>query len=279
MVFSPNELVPVVNKELENSLSYKSYPGTASACAGGSAMRLHTLEQGRAVHYNALHLINKTFETLREINKGFPTGHTPDKLRQEIGRMLDKERSESRIRIKVINRQIKEENIRYTVLASSKMLNDEIIARSEHAKPHVLMNRRGTWHTSELIGKNYSDMVKSFPDSELYEKYTCLMYKNHMTVFTVPEEIDMCSVSGCKIFGKAIIHAGNNKGKYPVLLSMKCTFDLAGHVDGLPDTYRVLMFRPEKANISMQWPSGKPIHTPKGQDITQGNSNGQSPKT
>lgn len=259
MVFSPNELVQVVNEELDKSLPYKSYPGMPSACSGGIAMTLNSLRDGRAVHYNALHLINKTFNGLREINKGFPPGQTPDRLTKEIERMLEKERNESRILIKDLNRQIKETNIKYTVVASSIMLDGEIVARSERDKPHVLMNGRGTWYTSELIGKNYYDMVKSFPDSELYGIYTCLMYKKHMTVFTVPEKIDMCSVAGCKISGKAIIHAGNNKGHYPVLLSMKCTFDLAGHVDGLPDTYRVLMFRPEKVNLAMQWSASKPM--------------------
>ena len=101
--------------------------------------------------------------------------------------------------------------------------------------------------------KNYEEFIHAVPEDSIRDRncpiyigdvYACAL--NDYTKNVVPYKISDPGVENIQFYGRAIIWCGNNIDNVPMLISLKCKFDAYGNIEGLPDTYKILMFHPFK---------------------------------
>jgi len=73
---------------------------------------------------------------------------------------------------------------------------------------------------------------------------------NDYTKHVVPYQMSDPGVENIHFYGRAIIWCGDNIDDVPLLISLKCKFDSHGNIEGLPDTYKILMFHPIKVTAT-----------------------------
>ncbi len=105
--------------------------------------------------------------------------------------------------------------------------------------------------------KNYEEFIHAIPDDSIRDRkcpiyigdvYACALNDYEKNV--VPYKISDPGVENIQFYGRAIIWCGNNIDKVPLLISLKCKFDADGNIEGLPDTYKILMFHPFKVTAT-----------------------------
>ena len=267
MNFKADELVDVVNAILKDPVKnfmchdmspVMSYDGMTQWIIECSRRKLMA---ERTVHYNALHLLNRTERTAYKVSRQFEPKAAPERLAKELTSLVEKERRESQAIIKDLDRQIDRLNAAYTVVTSSMLLYNNVIQLSSDSTAIVpiLKNAKGRWHATEAMRSAYLAMLETtFRHSDpsplgktLGERiYTMSaeLYGNNIKMFSTEVEYYSYMVTG-----KAIVYAGNTAGNLPVLLSLNCAFDLDGKIDGLPDSFRVLMFKPKTTTVVAPW--------------------------
>ena len=105
--------------------------------------------------------------------------------------------------------------------------------------------------------KNYEDFIHSIPKDSLRDGH-CPIYigdvhavaLNDYTKNVVPYQMSDPGVENIRFYGRAIIWCGDNIDNVPLLISLKCKFDAYGNIEGLPDTYKILMFHPIKVTAT-----------------------------
>ena len=112
-------------------------------------------------------------------------------------------------------------------------------------------------HTMSESYKNYEEFIHAIPEHFIRDQncpiyigdvYACAL--NDYTKNVVPYKISDPGVENIQFYGRAIIWCGNNIDKVPMLISLKCKFDAYGNIEGLPETYKILMFHPFKVTAT-----------------------------
>lgn len=75
-------------------------------------------------------------------------------------------------------------------------------------------------------------------------EYSLTEYNTHVTPYSIP------GAEKLKFYGRAIVWCGNNINGVPLVISLKCNFDAVGKIEGLPETYKILMFKPIKVTAT-----------------------------
>ena len=105
--------------------------------------------------------------------------------------------------------------------------------------------------------KNYEDLIYSIPKDSLRDRKCSIdigdvhaFALNDYTKHVVPYQMSDPGVEHIRFYGRAIIWCGYNIDDVPLLISLKCKFDADGNIEGLPDTYKILMFHPIKVTAT-----------------------------
>ena len=112
-------------------------------------------------------------------------------------------------------------------------------------------------HTMSDSYKNYEELIHSIPEDSIRDRNCSInigdVYAfalNDYTTNVVPYQMSDPGVENIRFYGRAIIWCGNNINNVPLLISLKCKFDAYGNIEGLPDTYKILMFHPIKVTAT-----------------------------
>ena len=112
-------------------------------------------------------------------------------------------------------------------------------------------------HTVSDSYKNYQDLIYSIPEHSLRDRNCSInigdVYAYAFDDYTknvVPYQMSDPGVENIRFYGRAIVWCGDNIDNVPLLISLKCKFDADGNIEGLPDTYKILMFHPIKVTAT-----------------------------
>jgi hypothetical protein len=251
MDFNGNELVDAVNKVLAST---SRIPAWNTWTQWELESRRRKLSDDRAAQYNALQVLNAVRRAVKRTNYKVPPRIKSEHISKELYKLDEKERRVAKAFINELNGKIRQLSVAYTVVTSSYLLADEVFYRVEGHEPTMLRNAHGRWYRTESMRNVYAEMLKNSTMSlhetlvESRRTASLVMYDKYINKFEPQEDFE-----SYKITGKAIVYAGTTAGGCPVLLSLNCTFDINGVIDGLPAGYRVIMFKPRTATITKKW--------------------------
>lgn len=105
--------------------------------------------------------------------------------------------------------------------------------------------------------KNYEEFIHCVPEHSIRDRNcsiyigdVCARALDDYTKNVVPYNMSDPGAENIQFYGRAIIWCGNNIDDVPLLISLKCKFDAYGNIEGLPDTYKILMFHPIKVTAT-----------------------------
>lgn len=260
MEFNANELVESVNQVLAGT---SLIPKWNRMGQWEIEAKRHKLRRQRASQYGVLQVLNAVHRSAVKTKRTLPEDIRSEHLAQELHMLDEKERRTAWSFINDLNIRIRQLNVAYTVVASSWLLADSVIYRQEGNEPPMLKNEKRRWYKTASMCNVYAEMLKNskvnIPEALKDSRRTAsLALYTHNIVEFAPEP----DFESYKITGKTIVYAGTTAGGWPVLLSLHCTFDLDGVIDGLPEGYRVIMFKPRTATVTKKWSRPKKIEDP-----------------
>ena len=229
----------------------------------------HKLRRQRASQYGVLQVLNAVHRSAVKTKRTLPEDIRSEHLSQELHKLDEKERRNAWSFINDLNFHIRQLNVAYTVVASSWLLADSVIYRQEGNEPPMLKNEKRRWYKTASMYNVYAEMLRNSkanipgPIRERRRAASLGLYTHNIVEFTPEPDFESYQITG-----KAIVYAGTTAGGWPVLLSLHCTFDLNGAIDGLPEGYRVIMFKPRTTTITKKWvrpkktDGDKPIEDP-----------------
>ena len=223
MEFNQTELVDAVNKVLAST---SRVPSWNTWTQYELESRRRKLSNDRAAQYNALQVLNSVKRAVSRTNYKVPSRIKSEHVVQELDKVDSKERRNAKAFINGLNGQIRKFSVAYTVVTSSYLLADEVFYRQEGNEPPILKNEKRRWYKTASMYNVYAEMLRN-------------------SKVNIPEAIKDCR--------RAASLGLSTAGGWPVLLSLHCTFDLNGVIDGLPEGYRVIMFKPRTATITKKW--------------------------
>lgn len=251
MEFNANELVDVVNKVLTGTSLIPTWDRMGQWELESNR---HKLRRQRASQYGVLQILNAVHRSALKTKRALPEDIRPEHLSHELAKLDETERRNARAFINELDIRIRQLNVAYTVVASSWLLADSVIYRQEGKEPPMLKNEKRRWYKTTSMCKVYGEMLRNskvnIPEviKECRRAASLGLYTHNIVDFAPEPDFE-----SYKITGKAIVYAGTTAGGWPVLLSLDCTFDLNGVIDGLPEGYRVIMFKPRTATITKKW--------------------------
>lgn len=242
MTILPEELVKCVEKVLATSTTIPTWDGLAQWDIEYKRTRLANI---RAMHYGNLQVLNKLDYAKTMALKEIPGKYQHAEMLASLEKFTSGERSASCAAIKDIGRSMHEWNVAYVVVSSSMRLKDDLF---ESLGEGMLRNKSGRWYRTSKMYESFIYMARSIGLAEQRWLEAGTLYKDNILQF--PTE---CGFENYIITGKAIVYAGINRGGAPVLLSLDCRFDLDGHIDKLPESFQVLMFKPAEVTVTKKW--------------------------
>ena len=251
MEFNQTELVDAVNKVLAST---SRVPSWNTWTQYELESRRRKLSNDRAAQYNALQVLNSVKRAVSRTNYKVPSRIKSEHVVQELDKVDSKERRNAKAFINGLNGQIRKFSVAYTVVTSSYLLADEVFYRQEGNEPPILKNEKRRWYKTASMYNVYAEMLRNskvnIPEAikDCRRAASLGLYTHNIVEFTPEPDFESYQITG-----KAIVYAGTTAGGWPVLLSLHCTFDLNGVIDGLPEGYRVIMFKPRTATITKKW--------------------------
>lgn len=251
MEFNANELVETVNQVLASTSLIPTWDRMGQ---WELESRRRKLRRQRASQYGVLQILNAVHRSALKAKRVLPEDIRPEHLSLELSKLDEKERRNAKAFINEMDIYIRQINVAYTVVASSLLLADSVIYRQEGHEPPMLKNEKRRWYNTASMRNVYGEMLKNskvnIPEAikECRRAASLGLYTHNIVDFAPETDFE-----SYKITGKAIVYAGTTAGGWPVLLSLHCTFDLNGVINGLPEGYRVIMFKPHTATITKKW--------------------------
>ena len=246
MIYTNKEICDVVSVALQSNAEMVTWKRMAQ---WNIEKRLGKLSESRAVLYNSLHMLNTMENSMNNAGRSFPDKLRPERLTGAINEFIGKERTAGRTLITEINQEIRKLKVAYTVVTNSYQLPSGLFVSEENEIPAILRNAHGRWHYTPSMFMSYVGMLDRMKTmSEDFRSKSKELYDRNMVKFPVEDGFETYS-----IYGKAIVYAGHTEGNQPVLLSMNCSFNLKGHIEGLPDDFVVLMFKPRTTTVTRKW--------------------------
>ena len=248
MDFNGNELVDAVSKVL---VSKATVPTWNTYTQWELESRRRKLSDDRAAQYNVLQVLNSVKRAVNRTNYKVPPTLRSEHVVQELYKVDSKERRNAKAFINELNGKIRQLSVAYTVVTSSKLLAHNVIYCMEGHEPPMLKNKHGRWYKTPNMRNAYDEMlhkadeVLQEPLREYWRSASMISYDKNIVEYVPEPDFDSYLFTG-----KAIVYAGTTAGGWPVLLSLNCKFDLNGVIDGLPDSYRVIMFKPRKVTVT-----------------------------
>lgn len=147
---------------------------------------------------------------------------------------------------------------RWVVATATHLLEDMFWSYDKNVSPELLKNAKRRWVCTKEMYNAFRDMVQKIeathhnkpPVLKQCSGLTFKQYCKGIQKFYIPE--DMSNVLDYWFTGKAIILTGWTAADIPILLSLRCSFDINGRVLGLPDgtEWKVLMFQPTSKTVT-----------------------------
>ena len=146
---------------------------------------------------------------------------------------------------------------RWVVATATHLLEDMFWSYDKNVTPELLKNSKRRWVYTEEMRIAFRDMVQKIaathykpPVLKQCSGLTFQQYCIGIQKFDIPE--DMSNVLDYWFTGKAIILTGWTAADIPILLSLRCSFDINGRVLGLPEgtEWKVLMFQPTSKTVT-----------------------------
>lgn len=253
MVLNAKELADVVSEVKKEKSYLPIWSGMAQWTIEATRKKL---SRQRASQYGVLQVLHASREAAYRVNRSLAPDLRSDHLTAEMEKLNSKEKAHAKAFIGELDAKIRQLNVAYVVVASMGRLASGLISVDGRSTPEILRNRRGRWHCTEAMRSAYGEMVDtmgmpslSVEDTvALRKQVSRLAYDRYITRFDPGDDYEKYIISG-----KAIVFAGNTAGGFPVLLSLDCTFDPEGRVEDLPESYRVIMFKPRTSTVVKKW--------------------------
>lgn len=244
-----DEIIEVV-KEMREA---KPPLGIAWQCQGGIENIRTGMKRDRANQYDELHALNEIMRSTRLL----PLEHP---VRQCIIEKIHTYRDDTKSMMVTLRRDIRVTNTAYWIVASSAMLEQGIaVFLPGLYNPPILRNKSKRWHSTAKMMQTYTELV-----SVLLVAYRKLSNEGVKKTFEMVDKNMLmlaCNdddVIDFKVTGHAIVYAGLSYSNAPILFPLDCVFDLDGKIDGYPEDYRVIMFRPFSTTVTTAWHKSNP---------------------
>jgi len=252
MKIKPDLLISNVEGMLRSKnrcTSYEEYPGAIPLAGRALASKLNILRRTVATLDDDYGMLKATKEVLESAKEECPS-------RKPLLDKVNDDLYDTKVKLSQYKDRIR--RLKYTldtVSCASSLLKQAFAYWDSFGVINVpcFLKCRDAWFRLAEDDSAYKELAKGSAnldatrnqdDRDTLAYWSYLAYTENVQVFNHPDNDDKHK---CKIRGTAIVSFGTSRAGVPILLSLDCTFDLNGVIDGLrPNQYKydIIAFRP-----------------------------------